>query len=158
MTLSFLVTAILLYIPANVFPIMTTEVLGESTHSTIIGGVVLFLKHGSYFIAVIIFVASVVVPIAKMAAIFWLCCATMSNRQLRHLELTRLYRLTEFVGKWSMVDVFVVAILVALIQVDNLMSIKPGVAALAFSGVVVFTMLSAQNFDVRLIWDKIKNE
>lgn len=156
-TLGFLITAILFYIPANLFPIMTTELLGDKSPSTIIGGVVLFVEHGSYFIAVIIFTASVVVPIAKMAAIFWLCYSASSQRKLNHYELTRLYRMTELVGKWSMIDVYVVAILVALIQVTGLMSIQPGIAASAFATVVILTMIGAQKFDVRLIWDKLEN-
>lgn len=153
-TLSFVLTALLLYIPANLFPIMSTELLGDDSPSTIVGGVVLFIEHGSYFVALVIFTASVIIPVAKILAIFWLCHATTRKTPLRHYELTRLYRLTEFVGKWSMIDVFVVAILVALIQVQGFMAIHPGIAANAFAGVVILTMIGAQQFDVRLIWDK----
>ena len=133
---------------------MSTELLGDDSPSTIVGGVVLFIEHGSYFVALVIFTASVIIPVAKILAIFWLCHATTRKTPLRHYELTRLYRLTEFVGKWSMIDVFVVAILVALIQVQGLHGNSPGIAANAFAGVVILTMIGAQQFDVRLIWDK----
>ncbi len=155
--LAFVVTAVMFYIPANLFPIMSTEVLGNQSPSTIIGGIILFLEHGSYFIAAVIFVASVIVPIAKMAAISWLCYSTNKLGKLNHYELTRLYRMTEFVGKWSMIDVYVVAILVALIQIAGLMSIQPGIAASAFAAMVILTMFGAQKFDVRLIWDKLEH-
>ncbi|MFC3123109.1 paraquat-inducible protein A [Agaribacter flavus] len=153
-TLSLLVTSFLLYIPANLYPIMTTTLLGDAEPSTIIGGVVLFLSHGSYFIAAVIFVASIIVPLAKMFALAWLCYAATCRHEIDRYELTRLYRITEFIGKWSMVDVFVVAILVALIQLSGLMSIQVGIAASAFAGVVLLTMLSALKFDTRILWDK----
>ena len=153
-TLAFLVTAMIFYIPANLYPIMNTSLLGELTESTIIGGVLLFIEHDSYFIAAIIFTASVLIPIAKMLILIWLCYATSSASHLSGSELTRLYRVTEFIGKWSMIDIFVVAILVALVQVTGIMSITPGLAARAFALVVILTMLAATKLDVRLIWDK----
>jgi len=153
-TLAFIVTAMLLYIPANAYPIMTTTLLGDAAPSTIISGVILFIDHGSYFVAFVIFTASILIPIAKMLIILWLCYATSKNTRLSKLELTRLYRATEFIGKWSMIDIFVVAILVALVQVTGLMSIEPGLAARAFAMVVILTMIAAHQFDVRLIWDR----
>jgi paraquat-inducible protein A len=155
-TLAFVFTAILLYIPANIYPIMTTTLLGDASPSTIISGVVLFVEHGSYFVAFVIFTASVLIPIAKMLIIIWLCYATTRDTRLSELELTRLYRITEFIGKWSMIDIFVVAILVALVHVTGLMVIEPGLAARAFALVVILTMVAAHQFDVRLIWDRQK--
>lgn len=155
-TLAFVFTAILLYIPANLFPIMTTTLLGDASPSTIISGVILFVEHGSYFVAFVIFTASVLIPIAKMLIIIWLCYATTRHTRLNEYELTRLYRATEFIGKWSMIDIFVVAILVALVQVTGLMIIEPGLAARAFALVVILTMIAAHQFDVRLIWDRQK--
>ncbi|GBL03776.1 paraquat-inducible protein A [Glaciecola sp. KUL10] len=154
-TLSLLITSMLLYIPANIFPIMTTVVLGEETQSTIIGGVILFLDSESYLIASVIFIASIIIPLAKMTALAWLCYSVMFRHGIQQQELTILYRVTEFIGKWSMIDVFVVAILVALIQLGDLMSIKVGLAATAFALVVILTMISAQRFDTRLLWDKL---
>ncbi len=152
-TLALLLTAVLLYFPANVLPIMETTQLGSTTRSTIIEGVWLLWHHGSYPTSVIIFVASVVVPVAKILALLWLCWTVFRRSPYRPNERERLYRITEFVGRWSMVDVFVVALLVALVQITGIMTIEPGPAALAFCAVVVFTMLAAQAFDARLIWD-----
>jgi paraquat-inducible protein A len=154
--LALLVAALLFYIPANIFPIMSTVLLGNKTESTLIGGVLLFIEHGSYGIAFIIFTASVVIPIAKIAALLVLCIAATADNKLSKVELTRLYRVVEFVGKWSMVDVFVVAILVALVQVGSLMSIEPGIAITAFCTTVLLTMVAAEIFDTRLIWDRLK--
>lgn len=153
-TLALVVTAALLYIPANLLPIMTTSQFGQSVESTILGGVVLLLDHGSYPIAAIIFVASVLVPLSKLFALVWLCWSVVHRHPTSHKERTQLYRATELVGKWSMTDVFVVAILVGLIQLGGLMSVKAGVAAVAFGGVVIVTMLAAEAFDPRLIWDE----
>ncbi len=157
-SLSLLITAAILYIPANMYPIMVTDLLGDETKSTIIGGIILFLESESYFIAAVIFIASVIVPIGKMAAIAWLCYSAMRNKPIQQLELTKMYRVTEFIGKWSMVDVFVVAILVALIQLGGLMSIHVGAAATAFASVVILTMISAHQFDTRLLWDKTEEQ
>lgn len=154
-TLALALTAAVLYVPANVFPIMTTTQLGDATPSTIIGGVLLLMHHGDLPIALIIFVASVLVPISKLLALTWLCWSVTYGDPTSHHERTRLYRMTELVGKWSMTDVFVVAILVALVQFGGLLLIKPGTAALAFGGVVVMTMLAAESFDPRLIWDQL---
>ena len=152
------VTAAILYIPANVLPIMTTEQLGRTIDSTILGGVVLLWHHGSYPIAAVIFIASVMVPMSKMFALGALCWSVLIGHQGRPRERAVLYRVTEFVGRWSMVDVFVVAILVALIQLGGLLVILPGAAALAFCGVVIITMLAAESFDPRLIWDRLEVE
>ncbi len=157
-TIALAVTATLLYIPANVLPIMTTTMLGTSEPSTILGGVVLLIHHESYLIAAVIFIASVMVPTGKLLSISWLCWS-VARRQSTSLEQrTRMYRVTEFVGKWSMTDVFVVAILVALIQLGGLLSITAGNAAIAFGGVVVVTMIAAESFDSRLIWDQMDAE
>lgn len=159
-TLALLITASLLYIPANVFPIMTTVQFGQGEPSTILGGVMLLLELEAYPVATIIFIASVIVPLAKLIALFYLCWAVTRNNDdslsdtLTLKTKTQLYRLAEFMGKWSMVDVFVVSILVALIQLQGLMTVEPGVAGVAFSGVVIVTMLAAESFDPRLIWDQ----
>lgn len=152
-TWALLAAAAVMYIPANVYPIMTTTSLGQSSPSTIVGGVVELIQMGSWPIAVVIFMASVIVPVGKLMALAWLCLVVRRSSELNALTRTRLYRLTEFIGRWSMVDVFVVAILVALIRAGALMSITPGPAALAFGAVVILTMLAAMTFDPRLIWD-----
>ena len=152
-TWALLAASAIMYIPANVYPIMTTTSLGHSSPSTIIGGVIQLIQMGSWPIAAVIFIASVIVPVGKLLALTWLCLVVSRSDELNANSRTRLYRLTEFIGRWSMVDVFVVAILVALIRAGSLMSISPGPAALAFGAVVVLTMLAAMTFDPRLIWD-----
>ena len=150
----FLTTGLLLYIPANLLPIMTTTTLGQSDPSTIVGGVLLLWEHGSYPIALVIFVASIAVPIGK----FLVLLVLVAGEQFRLLDnpqaQTNAYRVTEFIGRWSMVDVFVVAFLAGLIQMGNLMAILPGPAVLAFAGMVVATMLAADSFEPKLFWDE----
>ena len=153
-TIALTATGALLYIPANLLPIMTTVQLGDPTESTILGGILLLIHHGSYPIAAIIFVASVMVPIAKLLALGWLSWSISGDRGTGHRQRTRLYRMTELIGKWSMTDVFVVAVLVALIQMGGLLEIRPGSAAIAFGVMVIVTMLAAESFDPRLIWDQ----
>lgn len=151
-TWALLFTACLLYIPANIWPIMETSLLGQSEPSTIMGGVILLWKTGSYPIATIIFIASVVVPVAKLLILAWLNATIQSGKLHQPESKIAYYRFTEFVGKWSMVDVFVVAILVSLVQLGGAMAIVPGPAALAFSAVVITTMFAAHSFNPKLIW------
>ena len=153
-TWALLFTSVLLYIPANFLPIMHTTVLGYDEPSTILGGVIILWEMGSYPIAVIIFIASIFVPIAKICTLCWLNYSVQVGFNHKKQERMMCYRITEFVGRWSMIDVFVVAILVSLIQLGNIMSIYPGYAALAFCAVVILTMLAAQSFDTKLIWSK----
>jgi paraquat-inducible protein A len=152
-TWALLLTAVILYIPANAYPMMITTSLGQTHASTIIGGMLELWQHGSEPIAVVIFVASVLVPIIKVLILVLLSWLAQHPGPLNAQQKTRLYRLTELIGRWSMVDVFVVAIMVALIQSGNLMSVFPGPAALAFCAVVITTMLAAMTFDPRLLWD-----
>jgi paraquat-inducible protein A len=156
-TWALLITSIVFYIPANVLPIMNTRFLGQDEPSTILGGVILLWEMGSYPIAAVIFVASVAVPIAKILVLAWLNYSVQHQHSRFSKERVRLYRLAEFVGRWSMVDVYVVIILVTLIQLGNTMSIYPGGAALAFSGVVITTMLAAMSFEPQFIWQTKNN-
>lgn len=153
-TLALLVTASLLYIPANLLPIMITDQLGNSVESTILGGVVLLIDMDSIPIAAVIFVASVMVPLGKLIALFYLCWSVSRGRPANPRQRTVMYRTTELIGKWSMVDVFVVSILVALVHLTGLLVILPGTAAIAFAGVVMVTIVAAESFDPRLIWDQ----
>ena len=156
-TLALLITASILYVPANTLPIMVTDQLGRPIESTILGGVVLLIQLGSIPIAAIIFIASVLVPLGKLLIMFYLCWSVSNGPPIKQRQRTVLYRITEFIGKWSMLDVFVVAILVALVQLGDLLAIYPGGAALAFAGVVMVTILAAESFDPRLIWDKVES-
>ena len=152
-----LIAAFVLYIPANVLPIMETRsILGEQS-DTIMSGVVYLVTHGSWPIALVIFFASILVPLAKMFALTLLLITTQRRSRWRLGERTQLYRVVEFVGRWSMVDVYVVAILVALVQLGPLASISPGTGAIAFGAVVVLTMFAAECFDPRLMWDALED-
>lgn len=157
-TLALLVTASILYIPANLFPIMITDQLGQSEESTILGGIVLLIELGSVPIAAVIFVASVMVPLGKLIMMFYLCWTLKRGLQGTERQRTVFYRVTELIGKWSMIDVFVVAILVALVHLGGVLVIRPGVAAMAFAGVVIVTMVAAESFDPRLIWDNARTK
>ncbi|HEX5677030.1 MAG TPA: paraquat-inducible protein A [Alcanivorax sp.] len=153
-TWALLVAATLFCFPAHLYPIMATTSLGNTQPSTIISGVLQFLSHGDWPIALIIFTASVLVPFGKIMALAWLCLAARRQAPLDMRAQMRLYRITEWVGRWSMIDVFVVAIVVALVRLGNLMSITPGPGGVAFAAVVVLTMLAAFSFDPRLLWDR----
>ena len=155
-TWALLLTAVVFYIPANTFPIMTTHFFGQNEASTIIGGVILLWKSGSYPIAAIVFIASVIIPVAKILVLAWLNYSVQKQSHRLSLQRVKWYRMAEFVGRWSMIDVFVVIILASLIQLGPTMSITPGAATLAFSGLVIVTMLAAMSFEPQLIWNDRK--
>jgi paraquat-inducible protein A len=155
-TVALLLTSCILYIPANLYPIMITEQLGNAEGSTILGGVILLIHHGAIPVALVIFLFSVMVPMGKLMAMFYLVWTVKRHSPVSARQRTTMYQITEFVGKWSMVDVFVVAILVALVHLGGILSIQPGIAALCFAGVVIVTMLAAESFDPRLIWDEME--
>ncbi len=157
-TMALLITASVLYIPANVLPIMHTEHLGHMIPSTIMGGVIVLIKMKSYPIAAVIFIASVCVPLGKLVVMYYLCWTVGRGHLGSERQRTVLYRITELIGKWSMIDVFVVAVLVALIQLQGLLVFLPGSAAIAFAGVVIVTMFAAESFDPRLMWDLMEKE
>lgn len=153
---AWLIAGLIMYIPANLFPMMTTRTFGGlqgSSEATIFEGVLQLIHHGNYDIAAVVFVASIVVPIAKFIAITWLALVAgkPATTEQAHTRL-KIFEVVEFIGRWSMIDVFVVAILSALVQLGFVASIHPGPAAVSFALSVAFTMLSAQSFDPRLIW------
>jgi paraquat-inducible protein A len=151
-TWAYLLAAVLLYIPANVLPVMATaSVLGKFEH-TILGGIIELWHAGSYELAAIVFIASIAVPILKMAALALLAVTAQQHSHWRQLERARLYRLLETVGHWSMLDVFVVVSLVGMVQFGAFASVKPAAGLLAFGGVVIATMLASSSFDARLLW------
>jgi len=154
-TLAMLAAATALCLPAHLLPMLTIVELGRVTPSTIIGGMLTFWESGDYPIALVIFAASIVIPIIKIVTLLWLCAAASGWLHPSPAALVRLHGITELLGRWSMVDIFVVGILVALLQLGNYMSVIPGPGSLAFAGVVVFTMLAAMAFDPRLLWDRL---
>ena len=153
-----MIAAAICYIPANALPVLNTTTLGSSDADTIIGGVVFLYTSGSWPLALIVLVASVMVPLGKLVALAYLLI-TVQRRSLGNgRERTRLYRVVEFVGRWSMLDVFVDTFTVALVQLSPLMSVDPGPGVLFFAAVVVLTMIAAESFDQRLIWDSNAGE
>jgi len=152
-TWALVITAIIFYFPANMLPITFTSALGHEQADTILSGVIYFMFSGSWHIALIIFIASVIIPIMKILILIYLLLSVQFRSVWKPKDRTRLYRITEAVGRWSMVDVYVVTILVAMVQMGPLASIEAGMGAVYFSAVVVSTMFAAENFDPRLIWD-----
>ncbi len=152
-TLAFLITAIIFYIIANIYPILITAQFGIKEGSTIIEGVILLWENGSYPIALVILVASVFVPIIKFLLIFYLLLGTKLKFYAKNVDKHKLFYITEVIGPWSMVDVFVVAVLTSLVQFTHV-QILPGAGISAFAVMVFFTMLSAHAFDIRLLWER----
>ncbi len=157
-TIALVIAAAALYIPANVLPIMNIRELGVLTESTILQGLVQFWNAGSYPIALTIFAASILIPILKIGSLIWLCAAAKGYVPHSARTLGKVYWMTELLGRWSMVDIFVVAILVTMVQLGNYMRMTPGPGALAFAGVVILTMFAAMSFDPRLLWDQLERE
>lgn len=144
---------VICYIPANLYPMLQTRTLLSVQEDTIIGGAVELMFHDAVGIALIILIASVVIPLGKFMAIAFLAVSVTrpSDKFNHHRQL--MYEIVEYIGRWSMIDIFVVAIMSSLVQLNTLASVNPGPASLFFALSVIFTMLSAQAFDSRLIWD-----
>jgi len=153
-TWALVIAASICYVPANVLPVMMVTSLGQTQSDTIMSGVIYFLTHGMWPLAVIVFTASVFVPVLKLAILIFLLISVQRGSRWRPAERTRLYRITEAIGRWSMVDIFAISILVALVRLGNLATIQAGPGAVFFGAVVVTTMLAAEAFDPRLIWDR----
>ena len=155
-TAAFVLAAAILYVPANFFPILSFTSLGRVETQTILGSVDLLFSTGMWPIGLILFFASIVVPFLKIAGLTWLV-VTVRMGSTRPVEETRLYRVIEYIGRWSMVDVFVLTLLVALVQLGNVATIVPGIGATCFAAVVILTIFGARSFDPRLIWDRRRN-
>lgn len=150
---AFLLAAVALYGPANLLPVMVTGTLLGEQYNTIIGGVIYLWRSGSYLVAGVVFAASVVIPLFKLGALLFLTISVQCRMQRWAAERTRLYRMVEVVGRWSMVDVFVVALLASLVQMGALATVRPEAGVAAFGAVVILTMFASHYFDPRLIWD-----
>lgn len=151
-TLAFSLAALLMYGPANLLPIMSFEYYGASEPTTVWGGVVSLAESNMYFIAAVVFLASVVVPLIKLAALFFLCLTVKTGAH--PVWKTRLYRVIRAVGTWAMLDVFLLALLVGVVKLGQLANVRPGPAALPFTMVVVFTICATESFDPSLLWRK----
>ena len=152
-TWAFSIAALLLYVPANVYPVLTYIRLGSGQPSTILGGVRELLRSGMWPLALLVFFASIAVPVVKLISLGILLITTQRRSRWRLHDRTVMYRLVEGIGRWSMIDVFMISILVALVHYGALVTINPGPGAIAFAGVVILTMFAATSFDSRLMWD-----
>jgi paraquat-inducible protein A len=152
-TWALIIAAAICYIPANLLPVMNTTTFGASEADTILQGVAFLYKSGSWPLALVVLIASVMIPIGKLVALGYLLVTVQRGSITSNQERTKLYRLVEIIGRWSMLDVFVVTFTVAMVQLQPLLSVAPGAGVLFFAAVVVLTMLAAEVFDPRLIWD-----
>ncbi|MGY8832536.1 MAG: paraquat-inducible protein A [Pseudomonadales bacterium] len=157
-TWALLLTAAVLYIPANLLPIMTVNSLGKGQSDTIMSGVIELVNYGMLPIAAVVFIASILVPTFKLVGIALLLYSVQRHQPMSARQRILMYRFIEWIGRWSMLDIFVIAILVAVVNFGSLASIEPGYGATAFASVVVLTMLAALTFDPRLIWDNTDSD
>jgi paraquat-inducible protein A len=157
-TWALVIAASLFYVPANLFPVMAVTSLGQTQADTIFSGVVFLLQHGMWPLAAIVFIASIFVPLLKLVILIFLLISVQRGSRWRPRDRTKLYRVTEAIGRWSMVDVYVVTILVALVRLGNLASIEAQAGAVFFCAVVIITMFAAMSFDPRLIWDAMEQD
>lgn len=157
-TWALLITAAIIYIPANVLPIMTVSSLGQGEPSTIMSGVIELVQHGMIPIAAVVFIASILVPTFKLVGIALLLFSVQRHQPLSARQRIWMYRFIEFIGRWSMLDIFVIAILVAVVNFGRIASVEANLGAIAFATVVILTMLAAVTFDPRLIWDNTESD
>lgn len=155
-TWAFSFAAVVLYIPANIYPVLTVVKLGAGQPSTILGGVQELIEIGMWPLAALVFFASVAVPVLKLVGLGILLITTRTGTGWALHDRTVLYRIVDAIGRWSMIDIFMESILVALVQFGTLASVYPGPGAIAFAAVVILTMLAARSFDPRLMWDSAR--
>ena len=157
-TLAWNIAALLAFIPANLYPIMIVYQLGIGDEATILSGIGEFIDHGLYPIAVIIFTASIIVPLVKIIGLFMLVYKAHTGIRLKPNKQSKIYHILELLGPWSMLDVFVVALMVTVVELGFVTSVAAGPALNYFTVTVIFTMFAANSFDPRLLWDKKANE
>lgn len=158
LTWALLIAAGILYIPANLMPVMITTTLLDEQRDTIMSGIVYFWVSGAWGLAVVVFVASFLVPLFKLTAMVLMVLSAQNRSTWRLLQRARLYRIVEFIGRWSMLDVFVVSLLAGLVRIQGFATITAGPGVAAFGSVVVLTMLASLSFDPRLAWDHLHEE
>jgi paraquat-inducible protein A len=157
-TAALVITATVLYVPANLFPIMTVVSFGRAQSDTILSGAVHLAEAGLWSLALLVLFASVLVPVLKLAGLSFLMLSVHRRWKWRPRDRTFLYRVIESVGRWSMIDIFMISILVALVKLGNVATIETGLGATCFAAVVVVTMFASMSFDPRLIWDAAEGE
>ncbi|MDN5752188.1 MAG: paraquat-inducible protein A [Nitrosospira sp.] len=158
-TWALVIAACIMYVPANMLPVMiTTSFPGEEQRDTIMSGIIYFWVSGSWVLAIIVFIASFLVPLFKLAILILLLIMARRHSSWRLLQRAKLYRLVELTGRWSMLDVFVVTLLTGLVQIEGFATVDAGAGIVAFAAVVVLTMLASLSFDPRLTWDATEHE
>jgi paraquat-inducible protein A len=153
LTAALLLCATILYVPANLLPVMYTDTIFDEEQDTIMSGVLVLLQSGSWPIAVLVFIASIVVPLLKIIALSVVLFSAWRRSPRYRTQQSELFRMVEFIGRWSMLDVYAISLLVTLVQIRSLASVAVGWGALAFGAVVVLTLFAARTFDERLLWD-----
>ena len=153
-SLALTICAILLYIPAMLYPIMEVTSMGVSKESTILQGVISFLELKSYFIAIVVFTASIIIPMIKLVGLLFIFVSLKINVKMSKNRKIFIFKFIEAIGKWSMIDIYVVALLASIVQLDEIFNIKGGIAATSFALMVILTMIAANRFDTRIIWDE----
>ena len=157
-TWALLIASVIAFIPANVLPVMTVVTFGRGHPDTIMSGVIMLLQADMLPIALVVFVASVLVPVFKLLGLFILLLAVHYRWRINYRQATIMYRYIHFIGRWSMLDLFMISILVTLVNMGNIAAIHTGPGATAFATVVVLTMLAASSFDPRILWDLVRTD
>jgi paraquat-inducible protein A len=157
-TTALTLAALVLYVPANIYPILRMEFYGAYSESTVWDGCVKLFQDGMWFIAIIVFLASILIPLFKLLGLFFLVLLAKTKSTRWQRERTRIYQFIDVIGPWAMLDVFLLAVLVAVVKLEQLATILPGPGIIAFASVVILTILASQSFDPRLIWDEPKSE
>lgn len=152
LTLAYSLTALILYVPANIFPFMSIELYGNRNTSTIWGGIVTLMQSGSWPIALIVFLASIVIPFLKLLILFYLAFTAQNGKHLR--LKTSLYNFIEAIGRWSMLDIFLLAVLVAILKLGPWTTVEPQLGSVLFALVVIFTMVASASFDPEIFWEE----
>jgi len=155
-TWALVISALVLYVPANAFPIMSVVISGRGEPDTILSGIEALFEAGAWGVAILIFFASITVPMLKLFGLIFLMLSVQLRWKWRPRDRTVLYRIIESIGRWSMIDMFMLSILVALVKLGSVATIEPGIGATSFAAVVVLTMFAASSFDPRLIWDSLE--
>jgi paraquat-inducible protein A len=150
--------ALVLYVPANIYPILRMDYYGAYSETTVWDGCIKLFQDGQWLVALIVFLASIIIPLFKLLGLFYLTATTKLGSGRRRLERTWIYKFIEVIGPWAMLDVFLLAVLVSLVKLDQLASVYPGPGLLPFTAVVVLTILASASFDPKLIWDEPEQE
>lgn len=157
-TLALSIAALCFFIPANIFPIMKTDTVTTFENSTILDGIFYFYEYGEFFIGTVIFIASVFIPVWKLCTLFYLLYSVHTGSKWKLSEKVRLFKMIDIIGKWSMLDIFVIGLMITLVQFGELARVTTGFAAISFATMVILTMIATESFDTRLLWDEKRDK